>query len=97
MTFQLSQCRFARHGLPGVRMFVDNTRQVKLAATDQLVWNASAVLPGAARAGACISSQWQRPVYWARSSDGPMLAKKCCTAYTLMSAQWNALVQGKVE
>lgn len=85
-------CRPLRSGRLGVRPLEGSVEQTALETTDQIEWNASWVIPGAARSGACISQQWQLPVYWARTKDGPIHGRKCCNAYTVMAAYWNELL-----
>lgn len=55
-------------------------------------WDAKRVLPDAERSGACVSERSQRPIYWARTGDGPV-TRKCCSTYALMSARWNGLLE----
>ena len=85
-------CRSLRYGKPGVRPLEGSADQTTIDATDQLEWNANWTLDGSAKPGACISQQWQLPVYWARRIDGPILARKCCNTFTVMSSQWNELL-----
>ena len=86
-------CRLFRFGRPGVRKREGSiATQVPIDATDHLEWDPSFVVEGVPRPGACISHQWRLPVYWARSRDGPIRARKCCNAYTVMAAQWNELL-----
>jgi len=50
------------------------------------------MLEGTSTTGACISSRWQRPIYWARRADGPVHDPKCCKSHIIMSSHWMGLV-----
>lgn len=84
-------CRHMRHGKPGVRPMEGSREQTSIDLTDQLQWNATWAIDGAARSGACISQQWQLPVYWSHRVDGA-IGRKCCNTYVLMAAHWNELL-----
>lgn len=85
-------CRSLKYGMPGVRNAPGSQTQTALPPNELLIWNASIQLPGTLYLGACLSSTWRSPVYWARPGDGPILARKCCNSYVMMAAQWNALL-----
>jgi len=81
----------------GALRLMNGSSLVKAKLYDTFRWEAELLLPGTQRRGACISTLSGVPVHWAKRSQGPMVARKCCHAETLMSAEWHEILHSRLR